>query len=85
MNRKFSEDLVTSSVFNSLPEETQQFIRSTMSGPGETASTGGTIASKGAALEVVSMEVLTPVPTVLRFPRQKHTPVHETHTLMKYK
>jgi len=48
-----------------------------MLGAGETASNEGTVASEGAALEVVSMEALAPMPTTPRLPRPKPTPVHE--------
>jgi len=46
-------------------------------GPGETISIGETIASKGADSEIVSMEVLTIVPTALRLPRPKPTSIRE--------
>ena len=57
MNPQVYTDLVTSSVFEKLLEDTQHFILSTMSRLGEITSTGGIITSKGAALEVMSMEV----------------------------
>lgn len=56
-----------------------------MSGPGETASTEGTVASEGATPEVVSMEAPIPVPTALRSPRPKPTLVRETHKPKKDK
>lgn len=55
MNPQVFTDFVASSVFDTLPKEAQQFIFSTMSGLGETVSTGGIVASEGVAPEVVSM------------------------------
>jgi len=48
-----------------------------MSRPGEAASTGGTVASEGAAPEVVSMEAPALVPMAPRSNRMKPTPVRE--------
>ena len=48
-----------------------------MSRLGETTSTKGTIASEGDSLEVMSMEVLTAVPTTLRSHRLKPMLVRE--------
>lgn len=77
MNPQGLEDLVTSSVFERLPKDTQQFILNAMSGLGEIASTEGTIASTGAVLEVISMETPASMPTTSRSPRLKPTPVRE--------
>lgn len=63
-------------MFENLPEDTKHFIHITMSELGETVSTRGTVASEGVALEVASMEALTPVPMTFRSPRLKPTPVH---------
>lgn len=62
-----------------MPELDQKLITYIMLGlcPTETASTGGTISSKGTALEVMSMEVSAAVPTTLRSPRLKPTLVRE--------
>lgn len=77
MNPQFFAYLVISSMFHTLPKDTQQFILSAMSEPSETASNGGTISSQGMASEVVSMEAPAPVPTAPRLPRSKYTPVRE--------
>ena len=71
MGCSFFEDLVTSPAFSNFTELNQKYILETMLGPSpaETVSTRGDIASKGADLEVVSMESLAPVPTALRSPR----------------
>lgn len=54
-------------------ESDQYFINNVMSAPDETASTGGNVASKGVAPEVVSMEVPAAIPKVPRSPRPKPT------------
>lgn len=77
MNPQVFADLVASSVFDRLPKDTQQFILNTMSGPGKTKITGGTISSEGASPEVVSIEAPTTMPTAPRSPRPKPTLVRE--------
>lgn len=84
MNPQVYTDLVTSSVFEKLLEDTQHFILSTMSRLGEITSTGGIITSKGAALEVMSMEVPAIVLMVPRWPRPKPTPVRKVPKPRKY-
>lgn len=78
MNHMFFKDLFASSVFGNLPEDTQQFICSTMLGPRETASTKGTVSSEGDALEVVIVEAQAPMPMMPSSPRSKPTPMHKT-------
>lgn len=85
MNSAFFEDLVASSVFDRLPEETQQLIHSFMSTLVETASVGGSIASEGATPKVVSMEVPIAVPKLARSPRPKPTSASEVPKLTKDK
>lgn len=85
MNPRVYAELVTSSVFKKLPEDTHRFILSMLFGPRKTTSTGGTITSKGVALEVMSMEVLAAVPKTSRSPRPKPMPVREVPKLRKDK
>jgi len=85
MNPQFFTDSVASSVFDTLPKDTQQFILNTMSKLGETTSTGGTVSSEGAAPEVVSMEALSLMPMALRSPRPKPILVHDNPELKKDK
>ena len=79
MNCEFFKYLIASPMFDNFLELDMKFISDIMSGPcpAKTASTGGTIASEGVALDVVSMEALAPVPTILRSPRSKPTLVRE--------
>jgi len=80
MNQSYWEDLVISPTFAKFSELNQKFILEKILGPSpvETVSTSGDVASKGASMEVVSMEALAPVPMVLRSPRPKPTPNRET-------
>lgn len=71
MNCELFQDLLVSSVFDRLPEETQFLINNFMSAPTETASTRGAITSEGVDPEVMSMEVPTAVPKAPRSPRPK--------------
>lgn len=77
MNPQFFGNLVASSIFYKLPKDTQWYILSTMSRPGETISTGGAIACKGAAPIVMSRKALAAMPMAPRSPRPKPTPVRD--------
>lgn len=77
MNPRVYANLVASSVFDKFPEETHQFIPSTMSGPGDTNSTGGAVTSEGAAPKVMSMKNPAAMPTAPRSPRPKPMMVRE--------
>lgn len=77
MNFAFFDDLVASSVFDTLPVKTQHLINSFMSEPMETASVRGCISSEGATPKAVNMEVPAIVPKSLRSPRLKPTLVEE--------
>lgn len=65
------KDFVANSVFDKLPKETQELLNRLMLEPMETTSDGGSMASEGASLEVVSVEVLVAVPKSPRSPRLK--------------
>jgi len=56
-------------VFDKFVEETQELLTNLMSTPIESRSVGGLAASEGASLEVVSVEVPTPVPNSSMFPK----------------
>jgi len=73
--------------FAKLSKLNQKFILETMLGPSPigTMSTRGDVTSKGATLDVVSMEAPAPVPVVPRSPRLKPTPIRETQKLKKDK
>jgi len=85
MIHSFFEDLVASLAFANLPKLNQKFILETMLGSSlaEAVSTGGDIAFEGAAPEVVNMEYSSPVPTALRSPSLKPTPMRETQKTNK--
>lgn len=85
MNHVFFEDLVASSVFERLCEETHHLINSFMSTPAETASAKGSIAFEGASLEVVSMEVPAAVLKSPRSPRPKLALARDVPNLKKHK
>lgn len=73
MNLASFEALVASSAFDRFPKEKQELLNSLISEPVETTSVGGTMASEGVAPEVVSVEVPTDVPKLLRSPRLRRT------------
>ena len=57
MNLENFKALVASSVLDKLPKATQEFLTRLMSAPVETASAGGSMASKGATPKIASVEV----------------------------
>jgi len=79
MSRAFWEDLVVNPTFSELPKINYKLILEQIFVPSlvKIVSTGNVV-SKTTTLEVISMESLAPVPTMLRLPTSKHTLIRET-------
>lgn len=83
MNHEHFKVMIASSVFETLPKETQEFLQNIMSMPTEAIDTEAEVSvteidmeAKEVAPEVV--EVLTEVPKSPRMSRPKPTPTKET-------
>ena len=71
MNPQVFADLVVSSAFDKLPEDTQWFIFSTIFGLGKTVSIGEVVALDGATQEIMSREAPATMHMTPRSPRPK--------------
>lgn len=76
---------MASSVFDTLPKETQELLNSLMSTPVETTSAGESMAFEGDAPEVRSVEVPVDVPKSLRSPRPRPTSTRDGSNTKKDK